>query len=134
MENENRNDYANDNASQNLEENIDVAPDIEDLAAVPNNDESGDDDTAGPNDNKDVPSNTGDDTIDNLIDELEDVIDEGKELLGDGVRRSGRETRPVERYMYSQVLKDGLNINEDKVIVENSIETVMVIVAVIEGL
>ena len=78
--------------------------------------------------------NTGDDEINNIIKELESVIDEGRELLGEGVRRSGRETRPVDRYTYSQVLEDRLKVNYDRVIMKNAVETAMVMVAVIEGL
>ena len=104
------------------------------VTLVSDNDEAGDDDTAGPNNNEDVPDNTDENMINNIINELQSLIDEGRELLGEGVCRSGRETRPVERYTYSQVLKDRLNINEDKVIVKNSVETAMVMVAVIEGL
>ena len=131
IENENRNDYANDNASQNLEENGDVAPDINSVALVSGNEEAKDDDTTGP---KDVQDDTGEDTINNVIDKLESVIDKGRELQGEVVRRSGRETRPVERYTYSQVPKDGLKVNDDKVIVKNFVETAAVMVAVIEGL
>ena len=101
---------------------------------VSNNEKAGNDDTTGPNNDKDVPDNTSDDTLNNVIDELESVIDKGRELLGEGVRMSNREPKPVERYTYSQVLKDGLKVNNKKVIVKNTIETVMVLVAVIEGL
>ena len=64
----------------------------------------------------------------NIIEELESIFFEGRELLEEGLRRSGRETRPVEGYMYSQVLKNGLKVIDDKVIVKNSVETAMVMI------
>ena len=64
IENKNWNDYANSNASQNLEENWDVTPDIDGVAAAPNDYEINDNDD-DINENDDDINDDDDDINDN---------------------------------------------------------------------